>query len=356
MNPSRQIFERAMSALWATLALTLISGVALAQIGTPRAPRNLLPANLTQQGYISNNTTIDTDFLWVGSPFGLNASPAPTHFALCIYDAATTLTPPCSWTGASWTMPAGGGMGLATPVPVPPPSPWIQSVDLQYRFNPPSNLSDLLLDRPLKWTVGACVANAMGPSGMYCGFAPAKDAYFVARNVKASNADMDNSTAAMLNVESRVTSPGSRTSNSGPFEVNAHVWQVLRGTAANGAPICRTDVNAADVRDVPPNVIHYVFFTNRREMYLADLPVMMNGQRDGTGVIAIYRAGMPYDMFTASVSDFPGGIASSRGVLNHNFPQTTTDKAFVATTHVDQSNTMVEFDETDNVYSRCKAF
>jgi hypothetical protein len=190
---------------------------------------------------------------------------------------------------------------------------------------------------------------------MQCGFAAPKDAYFVARNITAANADLDNSTSAELNVEARASAPGRTTNSSGPFDVTVHAWEVMRGLAPNGAPICRIDVNHADFRDVPPNVIHYAFFANKREVRIAELPPGPGG-RDGTGVIAIYRTGSFYDARSGTWPELAGNTSSARGVLVARFPLSTGSRAFLATTHLDQGNTLIEFDETDNVNSRCKAF
>jgi hypothetical protein len=337
----------------ACLVLTgFISSAAFAQLGTPRAPRALEPASLQQRGYVGGSTTIDTDFQWTQSRLIGVFTPYPTHFAFCLLDAAAPLS--CSWTGATYTMLSSGGNGLSPPgiVPAQPGQP--QSIDYQFYFNPPSNLPDALLDKPLKWTVGACASNPM-TGAMQCGFAAAKDAYFVARNIKAANADLGNSTATVLNVEARATTPGITTNDSGPFDVAVHTWEVMRGLAPNGAPICRVDVNHADFRDVPPNVFHYAFFANKREVLIANLPAGAGG-RDGTGVIAIYRTGSFYDLRIGSWAGLAGNITSARGVLVANFNVNTAGRAFVATTHLDQGNTLIEFDETDNVNSRCKAF
>jgi hypothetical protein len=329
-----------------------VSSAAFAQIGTPRAPRDLAPASLQQRGYVGGGTTIDTDFQWVQARSAGALSPYPTHFAFCLLDAAAPL--PCSWTGATYTMLSSGGNGLSPPGPVPTLPGQPQSIDYQFYFNPPSNLPDALLDKSLKWTVGACASNPM-TGAMQCGFAAAKDAYFVARNITAANADMGNSTATQLNVEARATTSGRTTNASGPFDVTVHAWEVVRGLAPNGAPICRVDVNHADFRDIPPNVIHYAFFANRREVRIVDLPPG-GGGRDGTGVIAIYRTGGFYDLHAGSYGGLAGDVTSARGVLVANFNVNTATRAFVATAHLDQGNTLIEFDETDNVNSRCKAF
>lgn len=356
------------------IMVALLAAPAHAQIplvASPVAPSNLAPDSLVQRASHNMPIAVTSDLQWTGAISGSVVRPLPTVFAICVYPAAAPT--PCSWATKTWSAAASGSSGLTSayvygpPQSSPPGGLWAPRVPLpiaiRYTFRPASSLPPALLNQPLKWVVGACVANAQVVGGMACSFSGAKDLHFTSIDLVATNADMRTSTTTDLNVEVRAINPGTMDSPAGPFTIRVDIWEALTAVAPNNARSCETNWNIPAVLANPESFV--VIFGRSAPKPVLDL--MRGAAHDPNDIVAVARRGLDDGSLFRSLAVYtdvplPARLSTPRFVHGVSIPVTTTLKSFVAAAEFDWDRTqspygaIVEHDETNNRAVRCRSF
>jgi hypothetical protein len=356
------------------LAVLLVAMPAAAQFSlvvAPAAPTDVAPNALVQRADHNMPIAVNADLQWNGAVTGSLLQPLPSFFAICVYPAAAPLS--CNWVNKTWSAAASGGNGLSfnyvygAPPPPQTGSPlWPRAplpIGIRYTFRPSTSLPVGLLNQPLKWQVGACMANSQAVGGMQCSFAAAKDFHFTSIDLVASNADMRLSTPTNLNVEVRATNPGALDGPAGPFSVRVRVWVAVTQVEANGARVCRTDWNIPSILSNAVN--HVVIFGKSEPILLQD--ILAGARYDANDVVAVATRGIdggPAVQFTGNYTDtpLPSRLNSGRFVFGVNVPTNTSMTSFVAAADLDWDRRsssfgqVVEHNEGNNLAARCRSF
>lgn len=314
----------------------------------PTAPILRLPNGATiAAGQLGESVDPDRDRLlldarptlfWRHGSFSLTwPRPAtPTHFAVCVYDPAVTLA--CAVPTATWTIPVGT-------IPSTPASPYTggQINQYDYTFTAPSDLSDTLRDKTVRWAVGACV---LGTSSI-CTFSAPRDLWLSTRNLVSRKVLLDDSRGHTLVVNHRVQNKG--TTDSGAFVTETHLWNVLmtQGEA------CQRDPNHSQV------AANDVVITRTGDLVaVSSLPLDSSGRRiaPAAGIQAIYRPGSwatsPIFEFVPNVPAAP--VAYTFGPRTGSSPGSIpVPAAYAARVVLDTGRAVREFNESDNVGTEC---
>lgn len=326
-------------ALAGCLVLACSAQVGLAQIappggfpppgGTGSKPRAaaLIAPKGTQRSQAGAQLRLEwTQFLF---------SPMPTrpanHFVICVFEPASRN---CATTTSRWMRAVGD-------IPRVPRIAGSQTVGHDYRFDIPTTDADSLLNRQLQWTVGSCETT----SASSCTFAAPFSLWLTTINLRARNIS-DQSDSDELIVDGIVDNHGA--TYSGQFVAELHAWRAL----LNERQTCLTDIDDAAVKNQ-----NYLALTSLgQEIEIDALPLLPNGARDlgGRTVVAIYTRPDRAQHFTGTVT-YPGvGPGDSDTVLSLVASVLPRPTAYARVLLVDPTDSVIEFDETDNRKGECQ--
>ena len=322
-------------------------------IGTPGLPYNLAPPNYLQRGTLTGSAPFDTDFTW-RSRVGSLLYPFPTHFAICLHPAPPTGPASCDWISKRWSAMATGGGGLTRTAYFAPGT--VLALAYDYRFDPPTQLEGLAQDQPLVWTVAACIARTGAPGGFACNAAAFQSAYFVASNLTATAPAYSRPNGTYLDIDIRATTIGSRAVDHSRFDVRIDVWEALTvAVPPNNVLQCRVDYLAADIQANP--TAFAVIRTDGAVSYANQVPAgTPPDQIAGIFAFVSWAGSATSNIMTDPSQSIPADRINPFGVYAKQITPMANGRGFIVRGTVDTGNRLVEFDETDNAYARCKAF
>jgi len=319
----------ALGSLWACAAQAQYrpppQPIPIPQLLNPLAPGLGAPQEGT---HAATPATTRPTFTWTQGGMTVAQPPAPeaNYFVVCL----TTGTTACAWPG-TWN-------AAATAIPRTEIVTWtgVRTGRYNYTFLAPGNLPANLIDRELKWNVGACRSQANSS----CTFGTAKTVWFSTKDLRADNisdAHGSNGDLGFLDWDLVVRNEGSTAS--GPFGAGMVYVEVY---SAGGN--CLTDRNAAVV-----SPSDYAYLTNGTYVEVADLAA-------NAAIVAIGPS-TPFWLIAPRWMH-PGldpGASAVVGSINESFDWKAgeTQVAFVAIAEVDYSGTLREFDENDNKRVEC---
>jgi hypothetical protein len=236
-------------------------------------------------------------------------------------------------------------------------------IAIRYTYRPTSSLAPALLNQPLKWVVGACVANAQVVGGMACSFSGPKDLHFTSIDLVATNADISSTPTGDLHVDIRAINPGPMDSPAGPFTIRVDIWAALTAVAPNNARSCETNWNNPRVLMQPENFI--VIFGRSAPKPVLDL--MRGAAHDANDIVAVAFRGFDNGALARSTTTYtdvplPARLVSPRYVHGVSVAVPTMLTSFVAVAEFDWDRSqspygaIVEHDETNNRTVRCRSF
>ena len=276
----------------------------------------------------------------------------PTHFAVCMFDAAAPIT--CTYAASAWK-PAVGG------VPSVPSGSVIYGTagQYEYTFQLPSAVSSSLLDKQIRWSVGACVV-AASPTPPTCTFATPVDLWLSTKNIIGDSISTSSSVGRNLYFEGLVRNPGT-TPIAGPVYTTINIYNTLM----TDGELCLQDPNDTMVK-LTDQVVTYA----GRLITVSTLPLDGQGKRVAPvdGVSGIYR---PTAWRLPSVSSFLAvsgtipalhvrpdgmtvpGLATVFAFTIQAPASQPVPAAYTAVMTPDYFNDVREWNETDNPKAQC---
>ncbi len=339
--PAKPIRTAIAGQALAVLALTVVHGTCEAQIFGPLPPTEPLQrtpaagATAPAGGVDASAQLVDARpaFTWRhGGLYPFFPRPAaPTHFAVCLYDPA--VAPPCTQASATWLEPVG-----AIPSIPSPPITGGRPGEYDYTFRPSADVPAALLDRSVRWSVGACTSTT-------CSFSPTRDLWLSTRNVFPERLLLRESSGNILRLADRVRNRG--TTDTHLFYAQLDFWNVLM---TNGRT-CQRDVNDAQV------AVTDLVITNTGDLVaVSQLPRdMATGRRipPAAGVQAIHRPGT---WKSPSFGDPRANVAAGQ-LREFAFPNVYTPlpapRAYAARAIEDVARVVREWNESDNARAEC---
>ncbi len=282
-----------------------------------------------QEGtHVGNTNNTRPTFTWTqgGMTVAQPQAPEANYFVICL----NTGTTPCAWPG-TWN-------AAATAIPRTEIVTWtgIRTGRYNYSFVPPANLAANLIDRELKWNVGACRSQANNS----CTFGTAKTIWFSTKDLRADNlsdAHGSNGEDGFLDWDLVVRNEG--TTASGAFGAGMAYVEVY-SVGGN----CLTDRNAAMVK--PSD---YAYLTNGTYVEVEDLAanaaIVAIGPQTPLWLIA------PRWMHPGLAPGTSAVVGSIAEPFDWNAGET--QVAFVAIAEVDYADAIREYDENDNKRVEC---
>jgi hypothetical protein len=296
---------------------------------------------------VNYNDAIPT-FVWRhgGLYYGYPRPAAPTHFAICMYDVAMPVT--CSWATSSWQAAVGS-------IPSVPASPISGGTPGQYdyTYQLPTAVSSTLLDRQVRWSVGACVVG----STVTCTFSTPADLWLSTKNIVGKSISTSSSVGRNLYFEGTVENPGT-TSIDGPVKTVVDIYNTLM----TAGETCLKDPNDAMVQPTDQ-----VITATGRIVSVSALTVNAQGMRvpPSEGVAGIYRAALWHSpSFLAISGTIPGrgwnprdptapGSASVFAFALQVSSNQPVPAAYTAVMQPDYFNDKREYNESDNNKAQC---
>ncbi|MEZ5458277.1 MAG: hypothetical protein R3E65_02760 [Steroidobacteraceae bacterium] len=305
----------------------------------PPAATQLAPAG-TVEGTTGNRTPLVIS--WSHKSLGglvLTAQKA-NYFVVCFEPESGGSTPRCGVATAAWT------------VNVSAPTAGFSRSGARATLDTGTFVDSTQTDRLMRLSIGSCRAL----SDSTCTFASSQ-VYFSTINPIAAGAGESpgNSDALwMLDVRAR---------NSGTSPVpalNGVVYYDVALGAGSPGRTCRTDVDAADVRNDADIRVHTVTGTYS----MSNLPRNASGAYQGPAVVGmsrISRASVGALFSTPFNPSLPAALGPDqptpvRGIATVSFPVAANglQDTYVVTTLLDTGNQLREFNEQDNLSVQCK--
>lgn len=295
-----------------------------------------LPANPSAPGlgapqegtHLATPANTRPTFTWTqgGITVAQPQPPEASYFVICL----NTGTTPCAWPG-TWN-------AAATAIPRTEFVTWtgIRTGRYSYTFVPPAGLAANLIDRELKWNVGACRTQANNT----CTFGTAKTVWFSTKDLRADNisdAHGSNGEDGFLDWDLVVRNEGSTAS--GAFGAGMVYVEVY---SAGGN--CLTDRNAAMVSPTD-----YAYLANGTYVQVQELAanatIVAIGRETPLWLVAprFMHSGL-----NPGTSAVVGSIADS-----FEWESGETQRAYIAIAEVDYAGAIREFDENDNKRVEC---
>lgn len=341
-RPARSVCKRAA----ALLLIAMIAGSRPAMAVTPGIVLYLPPTAPLLRSPTAGATT-ETDyndarptFVWRqggGVYFGYPRPAAPTHFAVCIYDAAVTTT--CTYATSAWQPSVGS-------IPAVPTGSFIDGTagQYEYTFKLPTAVGPALLDKAIRWSVGACVvASGAGT----CTFAPPVDLWLSTKNIVGDSISTSSSNGRNLYFEGIAKNTGT-TSIAAPIKTVVEIYNTLM----TPGQLCLKDPNSELVQPTDQ-----VVTTIGRRVTVSTLSLDSQNRRvpPADGVAAIYRPTMWHSpSFLAQGNGIPPG--ASRSIFAFNLQVANTQPvpaAYTAIMQPDYFNDVREPNENDNAKAQC---
>lgn len=265
---------------------------------------------------------------------GLNLYPPATEFVICFRPYTGPTSPPCSRASHDWHEPIAGS------------SPALTRTGNFFRFAPGNAIALADLDKPFRFTVGACSA----PNEASCRYSAA-DVFYSTRNLVAEPAQTAlASTPLNWKIDVRASNPGD--SGVGKFKGIVELFEVL-GFGAPGRD-CIKDFDAAGLSADPTLVV-----LDKRG---GRTPITMvsrdtNHVYNGPEVAGVYRLGdfNTSQSFTTAAPSI-GAHVVDRGVYLADFaiPSNVMPRTFVIITTLDTDSAAREYNEDDNSRGKCR--
>jgi hypothetical protein len=297
----------------------------------PAPPWTGMPAAGAHEAVAGNTRPI---FTWAqGGWYIAQTYPTANWFVVCLGDPAQVAT--CSWPG-TWSAAAAS----IPRVEIVNGQTGVSTGRFRYTFSPyalpASALGNKLLDRELAWNVGACVTQNQST----CSFGTPNTIRFSTRNLTSTSLTSTRNTDGTHGyITYALTVLNSGTSNSGAFDAEVEFWQ-----AAESGGSCVTDPAAPGLQGNDQAVLR-----DGRIVELDKLPAGMAIE----GIIHPNAMGSIMGAFT--ISGLDPGNSTTVFSEEYKFPWGMTEThAFVAVGRADTSDSVREFNESDNRFGDCK--
>lgn len=275
--------------------------------------------------------------------FGYPRPMSPTHFAVCIFGAAAPIT--CTYAASAWT-PAVGS------IPSVPSGSQLSGIpgEYEYTFQLPTAVPATLLDKPIRWSVGACVVPASGTPPA-CTFALPVDLWLSTKNFVPDSVSASSSRARNLYFEATAKNTGT-SEIAGPYLTEMTVYNTLM----TAGELCLKDPNDAVVKPTDQ-----VMTSRGRFVTVSTLAIDAQGRRvaPADGVAAIYRPTAWHGPYFGllpppGAATVPAGAQRTVAALAIQAPNTLPiPSAYTVLMTLDIGNAVHEFDETDNAKAQC---
>jgi hypothetical protein len=327
--------ERECRAGTLLVALLLWTTVSAAQIANPSNPsplsNPLRPALAAPEGVIRTDPALPVTLQWRQqeiAPTSTNA--AARYFLLCVYVRATS---DCASAPLRWLHSATRIQRAAVTRPSTSGPPFVTAYDYTFSIV----LSPEMIDQQVDWRVGACGSERESS----CTFITTP-VWFSTHNLTAMNISDGFSTPRMLYVSGEVRNGGMNFS--GPFETKLTVYNALLDESGR----CLTDLTAEGL-GVPEA---YVLTDEGERIFIPDLPRDANGRPDARPhVVRAIVGGNAAEVVTSVHGGLSAGDSATVVEATHDV--FSGPIAFGTLLHVDSSNALAEYDESDNTKGEC---
>ena len=328
----------------AGMVLWLVAEAAMAQL-RPVGPigQLLAPGSVSPIGGVAYNHAVpDVMFVWDQRPlFQTPYTALPTHFLFCLQSAAASLT--CSHSTA-----------LENLLPGSIPSALLRSslnsspIGTRYFFTP--TVPDDLLDRAAFWAVAACTTN----DDSSCRLSHWSWVVLSTVDLRAGNI-----TGNVFGDEYRIAAEGqnlgSRPTSELPIIPVAKIrsWQVLMDSVSQ---TCRTDPNAADIRDESG---YYVIDNKGEFTRFEALPRDKAGNYVVSNVVAIFGSGSPSMDYAGEVDIDLSGLPLGPPTTLPEFvsirvPAADRPVAFATVLSMDYYLSLADIDDSNDRRAECE--
>lgn len=274
--------------------------------------------------------------------FGYPRPMTPTHFAICMLPAAAPIT--CTYAASAWK-PAVGE------IPSVPSGSVIGGTagQYEYTFQVPSGLGTALLDKQIRWSVGACVVPGSGTP--ICTFATPTDLWLSTKNFVPVSVSASSSRERNLHLEADARNTGT-SDIPGPYFTEMTIYNTLM----TAGQLCLKDPN-----DAAAIASDQVLTATGRLVTVSALELDAQQRRipPSDGIVAIYRPTAwrsPYFglLPMPGAATVPAGAQRTVATLAIQAPTgLPVPSAYTVLMALDAGGVVHEFDETDNVKAQC---